>query len=178
MGPQPGTLGWWKHKSTNNTMFFFLWPPLFISYTHMHARTQNKKYTFSLTPCHTHIDYLICTDIESHKQLFTWTEVNRAADSRLVLCVSFVRCPLCRRLWPLASSNFCHHIQIRRPAVSLIRVNVLNHLSCGCAAARTRSLLNHQHLDLALVIAAAGGNTLRDWGSQPRQDESTFPHLH
>lgn len=111
------------------------------------------------------------------KTLFSWYEVNRASDSSVVLCVSFAPWPFRRRSWPRPSSNFPHHIQIRRPAVSLIRANVLNHLSHGSSPACTPSLLNHQHLNLAPVIAVAGGNTLRDWGGWLRRAESTFSYL-
>lgn len=139
------------------------------THTHPHKTRSRNRYE--------RIDYFIYTALKAHELLFSWNEVNRTSDSSVVLCVSFAPWPFRRRHWPLPSSNFPHHIQIRRPAVSLIRANVLNHLSHGSSPARAPSLLNHQHLNLAPVIAVAGGNTLRDWGGWLCRAESTFSYL-
>lgn len=139
------------------------------THTHPHKTRSRTRYE--------RIDYIIYTALKAHELLFSWNEVNRTSDSSVVLCVSFAPWPFRCRHWPLPSSNFPHHIQIRRPAVSLIRANVLNHLSHGSSPARTPSLLNHQHLNLAPVIAVAGGNTLRDWGGWLCRAESTFSYL-
>lgn len=120
---------------------------------------------------------IILSAPQARKPLFSRYEVNRAPDSRVVESVSFVPWPLRRGIWPLPSSNFRHHIQIRRPAVSLIRTNVLNHLSRGFSPACAPSLSYHQHLNVAPVIAVAGGNTLRDWGDRLCRAESTFSYL-
>lgn len=140
------------------------------SQTHTHPHKTRSQTSYKL------IDYFIYTAMGATVFVLE-NEVNRTSDSSVVLCVSFALWPFRRRHWPLPSSNFPHHIQIRRPAVSLIRANVLNHLSHGSSLARTLSLLNHQHLNMALVIAVAGGNTLRDWGGWRRWAESTFSYL-
>lgn len=114
------------------------------------------------------IDYIIFTDTQSSLWLlFTWHEVNSASDCRLPLCISFAALPwyiYVRDLFPpLISPNT---FRADLPTVSFITANILNHLSCVSHQFGAWSPLNRSHLNVPVLIAGAGGNTLRDWDSQ------------
>lgn len=104
--------------------------------------------------------------------MFTWHGVNSTSDCGLLLCISFVAVPrytYISDLFPPLISPITFRAVL--PTVSFITANILNHPSCVSHQFGARSPLNRSHLNVPVLIAGAGGNTLRDWDSQWRSAE-------